>query len=267
MTDHLSSSVLNALADGELTAGQWSATNQHLAECASCAANALYQSQLKAATAKAGHRYSAPPDLQGRWTTLIRRASPSAATMPRRSALASWPQLGNYGWATACAVLVLFAATFFIQENARRNAAVIAEDFALATEASDQHIAAMASNTPPQVISSDRHTVKPWFQGKLPFSFNLPEDLSSGTTLDGANLAYLHHRPAAQLLYTIGKHRASIYLEQRLPTEAAKDLTMEQAGFHVIVFFTDDIRGVAVSDVEPARLSELVGKITRAQNK
>ena len=99
---------------------------------------------------------------------------------------------------------------------------VVSENLALATAAYDQHIATLAANTPPQVISSDRHTVKPWFEGKLSFSLNLPENLPSGTNLDGANLTYIHNRPAAQLLYSIGKHRVSIYLEQETDSNASR---------------------------------------------
>jgi anti-sigma factor RsiW len=139
------------------------------------------------------------------------------------------------------------------------------ESLALATEACDQHIATLAANAPPQIISSDRHTVKPWFQGKLPFSFNLPENLPSGTTLDGANFTYIHSRPAAQLLYSIGKHRVSIYLEQGTSAQLSTTASADHAGFHVVSFSTGEINGVAVSDVDPSRLSDLVTKIAQAQ--
>jgi anti-sigma factor RsiW len=129
----------------------------------------------------------------------------------------------------------------------------------------DQHIATLAANAPPQVISSDRHTVKPWFQGKLPFSFNLPENLPTGTVLDGANLTYIHNRPTAQLLYSIGKHRVSVYLEQKTNDHMSNELSIEHSGFHVVSFSTDEIEGVAVSDVDPSRLSDLSSMIAKAQ--
>jgi len=43
------------------------------------------------------------------------------------------------------------------------------------SEIADLHVAALASSSPVDVISTDRHTVKPWFQGKIPFAFNLPD--------------------------------------------------------------------------------------------
>jgi hypothetical protein len=114
------------------------------------------------------------------------------------------------------------------------------------------------------VLSSDRHTVKPWFQGKLPFSFNLPEGLPSDTTLDGPNLTYLHNRPVAQLLYSIGRHRVSVFVQQSNGGAIPTGLSAEHAGFHVASFSTDDLDVVAVSDVDPARLSNLLTAIEHA---
>jgi anti-sigma factor RsiW len=115
------------------------------------------------------------------------------------------------------------------------------------------------------VLSSDRHTVKPWFQGKLPFSFNLPEGLPSDTTLDGANLTYLHNRPVAQLLYSIGRHRVPVFVQQSTGGAIPTGLSAEHAGFHVASFSTDDLDVVAVSDVDPARLSNLLTAIEHAK--
>jgi anti-sigma factor RsiW len=106
--------------------------------------------------------------------------------------------------------------------------------------------------------------VKPWFQGKLPFSFNLPEDLPRDTKLEGANLSYLHNQPVAQLLYSIGKHRVSVFLEQRRGG-TTHELTTVRSGFQVMGFETKDLDVAAVSDVDAARLGELVSVIRRAQ--
>ena len=71
MTDHLSPSILSALADGELSADQLAEANQHLAGCFSCTSNALYQGLLKSATARAAQqRYTPPPQLRERLTAL-----------------------------------------------------------------------------------------------------------------------------------------------------------------------------------------------------
>jgi anti-sigma factor RsiW len=122
----------------------------------------------------------------------------------------------------------------------------------------------LAANQPPQVISSDRHTVKPWFQGKLPFSFNLPETLPADTTLDGANLAYLHNHPVAQLLFSVGRHRVSIFVEEK-SGGAMGPLRTAHDGFNVSGFETGDLEVLAVSDVDPTRLAALVSSLQAVQ--
>jgi anti-sigma factor RsiW len=120
------------------------------------------------------------------------------------------------GWATAAAIfLVIFSGLILMQQGRRRTELAALAYQAQVSEVSDLHIATLAAGLGPQVVSSDRHTVKPWFQGKLPFSFNLPDNLPGDTKLDGANLTYLHNQPVAQLLYTIGRHRVSVFLTER----------------------------------------------------
>ena len=265
MTDHLTSSLLNALADGELSADQLATANEHLAGCPSCTSAALFQTMLKSATARAGHRFAPPPQFEERLTRLVRQEDgPSKATVLRPA-----PQplrvFGFAGWATSCALLLVFASIFVFQRDSRRIAIASSEYAGLVTEICDQHVATLAANLPPQVLSSDRHTVKPWFQGKIPFSFNLPENLPSDTKLEGANMTYLHNQPAALLLYSIGKHRVSVFVRQKTTAALSNGLLTEHAGFYVARFGTDDLDVVAVSDVDPARLSSLVSLIEQVQ--
>ena len=269
MTDHLSHATLNALVDGELTAEQLASANQHLAGCPSCTSNALRQSLLKSATARAGQRYAPPPNLRERLMRSASEEDSGARAQGVRAVPASETRsmrgFGSLGWAAA-AVLLLFAVSMMLfQRAAQRAERVSAENAALVTEVFDQHVATLAGNTPPQVVSTDRHTVKPWFQGKIPFSFNLPQGLPSDTTLDGANLTYLGNQPVAQLLYSIGKHRVSVFLRQKAGTGETHELAVERSGFHVMGFSTNDLEVVAVSDVDPVRLRELASALRHAQ--
>ncbi|MGC1362453.1 MAG: zf-HC2 domain-containing protein [Silvibacterium sp.] len=269
MTDHLSLSILNGLADGELSADQLARASEHLTECPACTSNALFQSLLKTATAKAGERYTPPPHFQQRLASLISQANPQAAKAEFRTARASAPRaawrFGSLGWAAAAAILILSLSGLLVQRANQRARIVSAERAALVTEVFDQHVATLAASLPPQVLSSDRHTVKPWFQGKIPFSFNLPQNLPGDTTLDGANLNYLYNRPVAQLLYSIGRHRVSVFVREKTGATIANEFQAEHSGFHVMGFNTDDLEIIAVSDVDKARLADLVSAIRRAQ--
>jgi anti-sigma factor RsiW len=263
MTGHLSPSLLNGLVDGELSADQLAVANEHLAGCPPCTSNALSQSLLKSAAAKAGQRYAPPPHLAERLTRLASsRSEAEDANTGHR-----YPQQWRFawGWVAAAVLLLVSASTMMVQRHAHNAEISTAEQAALVTEVFDQHIATLAAGIPPQVVSTDRHTVKPWFQGKLPFSFNLPESLPRDTTLDGANLTYLRNQPVAQLLYSIGKHRVSVFVQEKAGGASADEAPAERAGFHVMDFSTNDLEGVAVSDVDPSRLAELVSAIRQVQ--
>jgi anti-sigma factor RsiW len=260
MTDHLSQVTINALADGELSADQLAIANDHLAVCPACTSTALVQTLLKTNVARTAQRYAVPPGLEQRLKLLASRdASRTAQTSRpvRRSALA--------GWAVAALLLLVFSGTIGLLHRGRQAEIASAAQSAQITEVSDLHIATLAASQDPQVISSDRHTVKPWFQGKLPFSFNLPENLPSDTKLDGANLTYLHNQPVAQLLYHVGRHRVSVFVTQRRNGEGVGEFQSEHSGFRVVNAGVGDLDLVAVSDVDPARLMELVGIIKGVQ--
>ena len=82
-------------------------------------------------------------------------------------------------------------------------------------------MATLASASPVDVISADRHTVKPWFQGKIPFAFNLPELQNSEFSLLGGRMTYLDQTPGAHLIYDVRKHHISVFIfqEQSLRTK------------------------------------------------
>ena len=118
----------------------------------------------------------------------------------------------------------------------------------------------------PQVISTDKHTVKPWFQGKLPFSFNIPDAtaLPADTTLQGANLAYVQGKPAAMLLFLNHKHRASVFLSQAGQIPRVGFVTV-RSGFNIESAEAAGLDIVAVSDVSQADLDELLRRLANAQ--
>jgi anti-sigma factor RsiW len=270
MTNHLSPETFSALADGELQALELAVAQEHLAGCATCTSNALAQTLLKSATARAGQRYTTPPELSARLSRQIARETAKAQTPPLPAARRSVSGYAALGWATAALLLITLTVSgslFYRERTVRQKMALASANNALVSEVFDQHVAALAAAGPPQVISSDNHTVKPWFQGKLPFAFNLPERLPNGMVLDGANLAYVRNQPAAQLLFSIGKHRVSVFVMEKTGNAVSSDLPSEHSGFHVMSFASGDLEGIAVSDVNPARLAELVGSLAQAQNK
>ncbi|WP_058187539.1 zf-HC2 domain-containing protein [Terracidiphilus gabretensis] len=274
MTEHLSSPTLSALVDGELSTSQLSVVKEHLDSCPSCTSAALAAALLKTTTAKAGQRYTVADGFQNRMKSLIAQENARVVNHeqdPARSSmntLRAWSAFS--GWAAAALLLVVVGLWSVTRQNAAHTAASLAQQTNLATEISDLHVATLAANQPLQVLSSDRHTVKPWFQGKIPFTFNLPEQLPAGATLLGANLAYLHNQPIAQLVYAIGQHRVSVFVGAK--SNGGKDsdlfpgpLPPQHAGFQISGFTTESLSVVAISDVDRARFTGLINVIEQAQ--
>lgn len=264
MNDHLSAVTLNALVDGQLAAEELRGAKEHLDHCPACTSEALEFALLKNAVARNGQRHSMPAGLEAKVRSQIAEhqtsATASSDAMGQRGTQRS---MAFVGWAAAAALL-LSVGSAVVEQRARISDAAAIQNASLAAEVVDQHVATLANSQPPQVLSSDRHTVKPWFQGKIPFSFNLPETLPQDTRLDGANLAYLHNHPVAQLLYSIGRHRVSVFVMERTNSPQAPK-AQEHEGYHLLAFSTGDLDAVAISDVDPARLVELVHLIAQAQ--
>jgi len=249
-TDHISPDNLSAYIDGELPSTESQTVRQHIAECHTCALQVVSAMQLKSAVALSGRRFSPSADTLARLTAQVQQAEPkkTARIFPFRPA----------AWGALAACLILAALIVDWQQNRQANA--------LSAELLDQHLATLSSGSAPQVISTDRHTVKPWFQGKLPFSFNIPDPLPADTTLRGGDLTYLNGRPAALLLFTIHKHEVSVFLTQRAGSPITNAQSGVRSGFTIDHASTRDLQIVAVSDVNPTDLERLVSALVQAQS-
>ena len=186
---------LDLYVDGELSGVELKEMEAHLQTCPSCAADALSRLQLKRMTQSAGRRFSPRPELRLKVSRSI-----ESAKRPR------WAWRWAPVLATAAVlVLVLIPGAVWLQHSR--------SDQALG-ELADLHVSTLASANPVDVVSSDRHTVKPWFQGKLPFTFNLPDAETSPFKLIGGRLIYFQQSPGAQLLFDAGRHRISVFIFQ-----------------------------------------------------
>lgn len=225
---------LDAYLDGELDPAEARALGSHLRGCAACAADVLERVQLKRSVHMAGERYSASAELRT-------RIAKSAAAKPHREAGWMWKLLA----VPAVLVLILSVGVnlYVSRESARRQRVY--------SELADLHVATLASNAPVDVVSTDRHTVKPWFQGKIPFSFNLPELQGSDFTLLGGRVTYLAQTPGAQLIYQIRKHYISVFIFQDRGAETASlpSGPVSALSFNVENWSQNGLRYFVVGDV------------------
>ena len=187
-------SQLDTYLDGELPEEEARNFDAHVRSCSSCSADALSRVQMKRAIHIAGKRFT--PNAEFR-----RRTQESIALKPRRGFRLGWI------FAAAAVVVVLVAGVL----TSHYLGAQSARDHVF-SEIADLHVATLASSSPVDVISTDRHTVKPWFQGKIPFAFNLPELQNTDFTLVGGRMTYLEQTPGAQLIYDVRKHHISVFI-------------------------------------------------------
>jgi anti-sigma factor RsiW len=112
------------------------------------------------------------------------------------------------------------------------------------------------------VISTDRHTVKPWFQGKIPFAFNLPELQNSEFSLLGGRMTYLDQTPGAHLIYDVRKHHISVFVFRerslRLPaTWDENSLAPKKLSFNLQTWSQGGLRYFVIGDASPADIDSL----------
>ncbi len=241
---------LNAYIDLGCPAEELEQLEEHLRTCPSCAFEALHRMQLKRAIkAAAIERFVPSAEFRARMAKSLQT--------PRKPHLAGFwiPSLS-----LAAALLVAAIVSTGWVRHVQRQQAV--------SELLDLHVATLASANPVDVISTDRHTVKPWFQGKLPFSFNLPELENSPYRLFGGKLVYFDHAPGAQLVYFIGKHQISVFIlqdDRTIASAGAFPALVRKNGFNVESETSAGLRFVLVSDSNAADVHLLAYLLKAAQ--
>lgn len=257
--------LIDAYVDAELPPSDMDRFCTHTDECAACATRALAVTESKSAIRRAGNRYTATPELRTRVFALIRcEALGKDQTGPRRERGMLWRRLEHITstawprWALATAALLLFVVGIFAVNQQQQSTAVV--------ELVDLHVADLASSNPVEVVSTDRHTVKPWFQGRIPFTFDLPELQGSSFTLVGGRVAYLHQEPGAQLLFRYQRHLISVFIfRQASQLSLPASLRDQSSSFRVRTWTQNGLRYVVIGDANAGIIQQLSNLLRDAQ--
>jgi anti-sigma factor RsiW len=239
---------LDNYIDGELPDEEMRVFDTHVRSCTSCSADALMRVQMKRAVQLAGNRYTPSAEFR-------RRMQQSIAPKPRRTS--------RSGWMLAAAAVILVVGTWISAYLGNRSG----RDQVF-SEIADLHVATLASSSPVDVLSTDRHTVKPWFQGKIPFAFNLPELQNSEFSLLGGRITYLDQTPGAHLIYDVRKHHISVFVFQerslKLPAWLNENSTLPQSlPFNMETWSHGGLRYFVIGDANAADIDGLA-KLFRA---
>src|ERR1700728_479360 len=234
---------LDTYLDGEVSEEEMRTFDSHVRNCPSCSADALARVQLKRAIQVAGKRFTPSAEFR-------KRMQQSIASKPRHSFRLGWTLAAA---AAAAVVLVVGTLTSTYLGNRSGRDQVF-------SEIADLHVAALASSSPVDVISTDRHTVKPWFQGKIPFAFNLPELRNTEFTLLGGRMTYLEQTPGAHLIYDVRKHHISVFVLQARSLPASlndSSLKPSKLSFNMETWSHGGLRYFVIGDASAADIDTL----------
>jgi len=246
---------LDAYLDGELDSAGARELSGHMRGCGACAADALERVKVKRAVAVAGRRYEPGAEFRAQVLKSVAGMDPRSQTRD-----VGHPGRGWKWWVLAVPALsvlmVSLLVNLYVERGKGRRQLVY-------SELVDRHVETLASASPVDVVSTDRHTVKPWFQGKIPFAFNLPDLAGTDFTLLGGRVAYLAQAPGAQLIYQVRKHDISIFIFQDQGRSMGVTSTpMRALSFNVENWSQNGLRYFVVGEVNPEDI-EALSKLLR----
>lgn len=238
---------IDVYLDAELREAESRELDAHLRTCPSCSAQALTRSELKRSIHVAGKKFAPDPEFRRRVQASI---SPKASGR-------------RWGWivevsAVGAIVLLIFGSMVWVRQWQRQQ---------LVGELTDLHVATLASANRVDVVSTDRHTVKPWFQGKVPFTFNVPELQGSPFELIGGKVTYLEQNPGAELLFTVRKHVLSVFIFKDSPeldrALGSREL-MHRLSFNIESWTDGGLRYLIITDAGRSDIDDLRRRFVQA---
>ncbi|MBR0872252.1 anti-sigma factor [Bradyrhizobium tropiciagri] len=245
--------LLHALIDGELDAGHAREVEAHIEGCAHCAALTTEYREIRQAMAETDLQYKASPALRRR----IEEALPQAQPRPLPQAVPSRRAVLR-GFAMGSAVSAI-AATGLVAIVLRND-----DEQRVEAEVVSAHLRSLQAGHLTDVISTDQHTVKPWFNGKLDVSPPVIDLTAQGFTLIGGRLDYVDARAIGAVVYKRRQHVINLFVAQTADTErrAAKTNTLQ--GFNIRRWSDRGLNYWAVSDLGADELAEFGEKFETA---
>jgi anti-sigma factor RsiW len=229
--------LLGALIDGELDARNAEAFEAHLRACPGCAAAFADLRMLRERLADPALSPPAPEGLRRRIEAALAAEEPKPSR--RLAAVAPWALSG-----AMTALAASFAFALFTPNPAQLEDELVAD-----------HIRSTLASHLVDVETSDRHTVKPWFNGKIDFAPPVPDLADQGFPLVGGRLDYVRERPVAALVYRRNKHLINLFVWPASDDARGAAAKAARHGYALEHWRAGDLQFWAVSDVEPAQLA------------
>jgi len=245
MTCQQAKPLIDPYADGELEASAILELEQHLQSCSACALACRNLQSLKRALKQDALYFTAPAEL--------RRRIKSDLPLPRREA----PQRPAWSWnwlttALSGAFAVCLALLLLVTQT-RPSA-----EEKLAQEIVSSHVRSLMGSHLMDVVSTDQHTVKPWFNGKLDFSPPVKNLAAEGFPLAGGRLDYLDGRSVAALVFQRHQHIINLFVWPAREADLKPTSVKSSQGYHLVRWSEAGMVFWAVSDLNQKELMEFV---------
>jgi mycothiol system anti-sigma-R factor len=235
-----------AKLDGELDPAGEIALAAHLESCADCARYLAEQQAWRGIIQRRAPRHAAPAALRRRLADTIEEAERPAGPATRRH-VGGWRQ-----WAIAASV------AFAVIASSSLTAYIVrpGDDDRLVRELVSDHIRSLMADHLTDVASSDQHTVKPWFHGRLDLAPPVDDLASDGYPLVGGRLDYVEQRPVAALVYRHAEHPINVFVLPGGGPPVTTPQAVSQRGFNVLHWTRGDLSFWAVSDLNLGELRD-----------
>jgi anti-sigma factor RsiW len=241
--------LLHALIDNELDAGHARQVEAHAASCRHCAAQLRDYRGMHAAMAAPGVRYRASERLRGRIETALPN---KAAPAPRASAAGRRSLLKGFGMGSVVSTALAACLVLFVVH--------VQEDQRIIGDVVSAHLRSLQGDHLIDVQSTNQHTVKPWFNGRLDVAPPVVDLTSQGFTLIGGRLDYIDGRPVAAIVYKRRAHVINLFVAQTAGSTSGPAMEQLQ-GFAVWSWTWSDLNFRAVSDINAEELREFGDKL------
>ena len=240
--------VLHAYVDGELDAMRSLEVQKHIKECAACAARVASLRSLHQSLAEGELAYRAPASLHHR----VRQIAPAAGARKE-----SRPGYGQWFWK----VFALGAAAAVIALVVMRPAGISpgGQGDELISEVVSCHVRSLMPGHLTDVLSSDQHTVKPWFDGKVDFAPDVKDFAPQNYPLVGGRLDYLDGRTVAALVYRHNKHLINVFIWPSANSYNAGEQIETYNGYIVVRREFGGFHYYLVSDMDETGMKQLAG--------
>ena len=238
--------LLHAYLDGELGLAKSLEAEAHLNNCPACATEQANLRALRAGLRDRALYHQAPARLERKVRAALRDARRAEGRTARFAS-------ARYAWAGAAAaaalVLIMIAVSGLPPFSPPAGELT-------AREVVDDHLRSLAANHLTDVLSSNQHTVKPWFDGRLDFTPPVQDFVNQGFPLIGGRLDYLDNRPVAAVVYRRRLHIINLFIS---PADHAADTPPQsqvQNGYNIVHWSKSEMSYWAVSSVSASELEK-----------